>query len=89
MTPFLVLVAPFPKNVTIKVNTNNGKIPLSYPFLALLTHFPVIAFINEEATRCVNEEPISAINETVIIASRNSPSCLFYFVFYGFNSTIN
>ena len=42
--------------VIIKGNTNNGRNPPSCPFPALMTRFPVIAFINNEATGCVNEE---------------------------------
>ena len=44
------------KNGT-KDNANNGRIPPSCPFLALMTPFPDIAFINEKATGCTNEKP--------------------------------
>ena len=39
--------------------------------------FPVITFINEEATFCINEEVFGAINDTAIgaiVAPRNPPS---------------
>ena len=68
----------------IKGNANNGRIPPSCHFSARMTLFPVIAFINEEATGCINEEAIGAI-----IGGRNPPSCFFYFMFYYFTSTIN
>ena len=49
-------------------------------FFALITLFPGIAFINEEATGSINKEAIGAINEatiSAIIAPRNQPSCFF------------
>ena len=45
--------------------------------------FPAIAFINEEATRCLNGEAIDTINEAVIgaiVARRNSPFCFLFHV---------
>ena len=66
------------KNILKKVN--NKRIPLCCPFPVLLTHFSVIAFINEETTGCVNKEAVGGINEAninVIIALRNLPSCFF------------
>ena len=47
----------------MKGNTNNGIKSPSYFFPALVTPFPVIAFINEEVTGCINEEAIVAIND--------------------------
>ena len=47
------------------------------PFPAFLTPFPKIPFVNEEATGCINEEPIGAIKETAkvtIKAGRTLPS---------------
>ena len=64
-----------------KGNANNRRNPPPYPFPALLTSFPVIAFINEEDTDCINEEAIGAINATAtgaIIAGRNLPSCFLF-----------
>ena len=43
-----------------------------------MTHFPDIAFINEEATGSINEEAIGVINEAAIgaiIGPVNSPLC--------------
>ena len=40
----------------IKGNANNGRIPPSCPFLALMTPFSDIAFINRKATVCIIEE---------------------------------
>ena len=73
----------------IKDNANNEKLPSSCPFPALMTPFPVIEFINEEAAGCINEEVNGVINEAAIdaiIAGRNP---VFYFMFYCFTSTIN
>ena len=50
----------------------------------LVTPFPVIAFTNEEATCCINEEAIGPINEAAevaIIAPRNPPSCFYILCF--------
>ena len=47
-----------------------------------MTPFPVIGFINEEATGYINEEAIDAINEETIgaiIAGGNSSSWFFLF----------
>lgn len=49
------------KNILKKAN--NKRIPLCCPFPALLTHFSVIAFINEETTGRINEKAIGATNE--------------------------
>ena len=68
------IVTPFPRTFIIKVNANNGRIQQSCPFPALMTPFAVTAFINEEATVCINGETIGAINEAAIgaiIAGRN------------------
>ena len=46
----------FPRTFIIKSNANNGGNP----------PFPVIAFINEEVTGCINEETIDANNEAAI-----------------------
>ena len=43
-------------------------------------NFPVITFVNEEATDCINEEAIGAINKVAIgaiIAPRNPSLCCF------------
>ena len=68
----------------IKDNANNGRNPAFYPFPALMTPFPDMASINEEATGCINEEAISAISEAAIhaiITPRSPHSC--------FSGTIN
>ena len=78
--------------IIIEGNTNNRRIPPSSPFPALVTLFLDIAFINEEATGCISEEAIDAINEAAIgaiIVPGNLPSCVLYFIFYCFSSTIN
>ena len=46
----------YPITFIIKANANNGRISPSCPFLALMTPFSDIAFINREATVCINEE---------------------------------
>ena len=76
MTLFLAHVTPFPRTFIIKDNTNDGKNLPSCPF-------PVISFINGEATGCVNDEAIGTINKVsidapiAIIAPRLTPSCFF------------
>ena len=70
--PFPALLTPFPRTLIIKCNPNNERIPPSRPFPVFLTHLPVIAFINEEATGCFNEAAIGAV-----IAPRNRLSCSF------------
>ena len=64
------LVTPFTKTLIIKGITNSGIIPTSCPSPALLTPFPDAAFINEEATGCINQATIGTI-----IGPRNPPSC--------------
>ena len=54
-TPFPALVTLFPRTLITKGIANNGRNPSLYPFPALMTPFPDIAFINEEATGCLNE----------------------------------
>ena len=74
------LLTYFPRTFIIKGNANNERNPFSCPFSALITPFLVIAFINEEATGCIYEEVIGAINGAAIgsiIGSRNPPSCFF------------
>ena len=56
----------FSRIFIIKGNANNRRNQLSCPFPILMTPFPVIAFINEEPIRAVNEAAIGAI-----IAPRN------------------
>ena len=71
------LVTLFSRTFIIKGNADNGKNPLSYSFSILMTPFPVIAFIKNEGTGCINEEALSAINERAIgaiIAGRNPTS---------------
>ena len=75
--PLPALVTPFPRTFIIKGNGNNGRNPLSSPF-------PLIVFINEEATSSMSEEATGAINEAAIgatVASRNPPSCFFILCF--------
>ena len=76
--PLPALLTPFHKTFIIKDNANNGRNPPS-------CLFPIIAFINEEDTGCINKEVIGAINETTtsaIIASRNLRSGFIYFIFF-------
>ena len=64
------LINPFPDIAfTIKGNANNGRDPPSCPFMS---PFSDIAFINEEATGCINEAATG-----IIIAPRNTSSCFF------------
>ena len=66
-----VLSKHFSRGFIIKGNANNGRKPPSCPV-------PVIGFINEEITVCINQEAIGAINEAAVvlfIAPRNPPSC--------------
>ena len=62
---------------------------LLYLLTALLTPFPVIVFINEEATGCINEDAIDAINEADIgdmIGPRNPSFCfLFHAILFSSN----
>ena len=51
----------FFKNFIIKANANSGRIPLYSLFIALMTPFPVMAFINEEAAGRINVGAIDAI----------------------------
>ena len=60
------LGTPFPRTFIIKSNSNNDRNPSSFHFLALMTPFPVIAFINKETASTINEEAIGAINEAAI-----------------------
>ena len=57
--PLPALLTPFPRTFVIKGNVNNGRILPSYPF-------PDIVFTNEEATGCINEEAMIAVNEAVV-----------------------
>ena len=59
-------LTPFPRTFIIKGNASNGRNPPSCPYSALMTPFPVMAFINKEATDCINEESIGAINEATV-----------------------
>ena len=52
------LLTYFPGTFIIKENANNGRSPPSA--------FPVLAFIKEEATRCINEEAIGAIYKAIM-----------------------
>ena len=63
--PLPALVTP-PRWFINQGNVKTGRIPPSCSFPALMTLFPVIAFINEEATGWINEEVISAVNEAAI-----------------------
>ena len=78
--PFPALATPFSRTFIVKGNINNGRNPVSFPFPALVTTFPDIAVINEEATRCIYEKAICAINEATIgaiIVPQNLSSCFF------------
>ena len=55
-------MTPFPRNSIIICNAINERNP-PYYFYALLTPSPVIVFMNEEATGCINKEAIGAISE--------------------------
>ena len=73
-------MTPLPRTFIIKSNANNGTSPTSCLFPALLTLFPVIAFINEETTSYINEKTLGTINEAAIgamITPRNQPFCFF------------
>ena len=74
---FTVLLIPFPRTFFIKSNANNGRNPPSCPFTAIITFFLVIAFIDEEATDCFNEEAIGAIR-----VPRNPLYCFFTFLLF-------
>ena len=79
---FSDLVTPLTRTFIINGNVNNGRNPASCPF-------PVKAL---EATGCINEEAIYAINEPAIgaiIAPRNPRFCFFYFMFFCFSRTVN
>ena len=71
---FLALITTFPDMEFInKCNANNGR---NLPSSSVV----FIAFTNEEAKGCINNEPIDAVNKAaidVIIAPRNPPSCFF------------
>ena len=74
--PFSLPVTLFPRTFIIKGDAVNGRNPPSCRFTAFMTLFPVTAFIKEESKGCINQEVISAFNETAvdaIISSRNSP----------------
>ena len=64
--PLPALVSPFPRTFIIKGNFNNGKNSSSCPSRD-------IAFINEEATGCMNEAAIGAS-----IVPRNLSSCFLF-----------
>ena len=55
-----------------------------------MTPFPDIAFINEEATDCIIEKTIGAVNNSneatiaAIIVLTSSPSCFFLFHVFMF-----
>ena len=76
------LWVPFPRIFIIKGNADHGKNPPFCPF-------PVILFINEEATGCINEGAIGARganNEEAYVVS-NPPS--YFFMFYCLSSIVN
>ena len=70
--PYILLWPP-PYRRSANSSANNGRIPPSCLFPALLTPFLVIAFIIEEVTGCINEEAIGTI-----ITGRNPPSCFLF-----------
>ena len=49
----------------IKGNANDKWNPASCPFPALMTPFPFIIFVNEEAIYCINEEATVATQQGV------------------------
>ena len=75
--PLLALLTPFPRPFIIQGNYNNGRNPSSCPL-------PLLAFMNDEATGCINEAAIGAI-----IDLRNPPLLFFNLVSYCFSHTIS
>ena len=71
---FPALLTPFARTFFIKGNANDGRNPYSCPF-------PAIAFINEEATGCINQAAIGPI-----VAPRKLLSCFFLFHILLFQS---
>ena len=79
--PFSAVVTPFPSPFIIKGNARRKVNEGGNHFSVLLTPFPDIAFIKKEATGCINEEAIDAINEAAIgaiIAPRYSLTSLYF-----------
>ena len=81
IAPFSYFLTPFFRTLILKGNANNGRNPLSSPYLGLMTPFPVIAFINEKARSCIKENAIIAINQTTIGVIIPPKISLFYFLF--------
>ena len=76
LCPLPALLNHFPRTFIIKGSANNRRNPPSCPS-ALTTPFPVITFINEQATDFINDGAIGATNEAAIgtiIARRNLPA---------------
>ena len=75
-------MACFLRTPIFKENFDTGRNLPSSSFPALMTPFPVIAFINEGTTGFINEKVIDGINKVakvVIITPRNPPSNFFLF----------
>ena len=71
-------MTPFPRNSIIICNAINERNP-PYYFYALLTPSPVIVFMNEEATGCINKEAIGAISEVASSVFRGFHMLVYWF----------
>ena len=71
-------MTPFPRNSIIICNAINERNP-PYYFYALLTPSPVIVFMNEEATCCINKEAIGAISEVASGVFRGFHMLVYWF----------
>ena len=71
-------MTPFPRNSIIICNAINERNP-PYYFYALLTPSPVIVFMNEEATGCINKEAIGAISEVASGVFRGFHMLVYWF----------
>ena len=71
-------MTPFPRNSIIICNAINERNP-PYYFYALLTPSPVIVFMNEEATGCINKEAIGAISEVASDVFRGFHMLVYWF----------
>ena len=71
-------MTPFPRNSIIICNAINERNPPCY-FYALLTPSPVIVFMNEEATGCINKEAIGAISEVASGVFRGFHMLVYWF----------
>ena len=71
--PLAALLTPFSRTSIIKGNAKNGRNSPS-------DHFPVTAYINEEATGSINKETIVAIKEAAIDATKEPTNSLCFFI---------